>query len=161
VNVFTCDSRARPTTDSRIGFHFFEGSCMSSHVIPELDLRQIPESAVLRSSCHRQLEVSGFCMFATPRLHRITIPEVHAFTNPRLRRFQPSENCEFPVPEKRASRTLSNPDVSRVTGFPEFPNTSPSGKWVDSDDPIPRIFRTLERLDRGRFCGTTPPRPYK
>jgi hypothetical protein len=29
-------------------------------------------------------------------------------------------------------------DVSRVTGFPEFPNTSPSGKQVDSDDPIPR-----------------------
>jgi hypothetical protein len=31
-----------------------------------------------------------------------------------------------------------NLDVSRVTGFPEFPNTSPSGKRVDSDDPIPR-----------------------
>jgi hypothetical protein len=30
-----------------------------------------------------------------------------------------------------------NLDVSRVTGFPEFPNTSPSGKRVDSDDPIP------------------------
>jgi hypothetical protein len=29
-------------------------------------------------------------------------------------------------------------DVSRVTGFTEFPNTSPSGKRVDSDDPIPR-----------------------
>jgi hypothetical protein len=67
-----------------------------------------------------------------------------------------------------------------VTGFLEFPNTSPSGKRVDSDDPIPRIFRkfskkrhpqnvggdtrrleTLERLDRGRFRGTTRPRPYK
>jgi hypothetical protein len=77
-------------------------------------------------------------------------------------------------------RTLSNSDVSRVTGFPEFPNTSPSGKRVDSDDLIPRIFRksskkrhprnvggdtrrpeALERLDRGRFRGTTPPRPYK
>jgi hypothetical protein len=31
-----------------------------------------------------------------------------------------------------------NLDVSRVIGFPEFPNTGPSGKWVDSDDPIPR-----------------------
>jgi hypothetical protein len=67
-----------------------------------------------------------------------------------------------------------------VTGFPEFPNTSPSGKRVDSDDPIPWVFRkfskkrhprnvrgdtrrpeTLERLDRGRFRGTTPPHPYK
>jgi hypothetical protein len=63
-----------------------------------------------------------------------------------------------------------------VTGFPEFPNTSPSRKRVDSDDPIPRIFRkfskkhhprnvggdtrrpeTLERFDRGRFRGTIPP----
>jgi hypothetical protein len=25
-----------------------------------------------------------------------------------------------------------------VTDFPEFPNTSPSGKRVDSDDPIPQ-----------------------
>jgi hypothetical protein len=71
-------------------------------------------------------------------------------------------------------------DVSRVTGFPEFPNTSPSGKRVDSDDPIPRIFpkfskkrhtrnvggdtrhpKTLQRSNQGRFRGTTPPRPYK
>jgi hypothetical protein len=75
---------------------------------------------------------------------------------------------------------LSNPNVSRVMGFPEFPNTSPSGKRVDSDDPIPRLFRkfskkrhprnvggdtrrteTLKRLSRGRFRGTTPPRLYK
>jgi hypothetical protein len=33
---------------------------------------------------------------------------------------------------------LGKIDVSRVTGFPEFPNTSPSGKRVDSDDPITR-----------------------
>jgi hypothetical protein len=63
-----------------------------------------------------------------------------------------------------------------VTGFPEFPNTSPSGKRVDSDDPIPRTFRkfskkrhprnvggntrhpkTPQRSNRGRFHGTTPP----
>jgi hypothetical protein len=34
-------------------------------------------------------------------------------------------------------------DVSRVTDFPEFPNTSPSGKRVDSDDPIPRTFQNF------------------
>jgi hypothetical protein len=95
---------------------------MSSRVTLELGLRQIPESAALPSSCHRQLEVPGFCMFATPRLHRIMISELHTFANPRLRGFQASENRELPVPEKHASRTLSNPDVSRVTGFPEFPN---------------------------------------
>jgi hypothetical protein len=67
-----------------------------------------------------------------------------------------------------------------VTGFPEFPNTSPSGKRVDSDDLIPQTFQklskkhhprnvggdmrrleTLERLYRGGFRGTTPPHPYK
>jgi hypothetical protein len=145
MNVFTRDSRTRPSTDSRIGFRFFIGSCMSSRVTPELGLRQIPESAALRSSRYRQLEVPGFCMFATPRLHRIMIPELHAFANPRLRRFQASENRELPVPEKHASRTLSNPDVSSVTGFPEFPNTSPSGKRVDSGDPIPQIFRKFSK----------------
>jgi hypothetical protein len=65
-----------------------------------------------------------------------------------------------------------------VTGFPEFPNTSPSGKRVDSDDPIPWTFwkfgkkchprnvggdtrrpETLQRSDRGQFRGTTPPPP--
>jgi hypothetical protein len=67
-----------------------------------------------------------------------------------------------------------------VTGFLEFPNTSPSGKRVDSDDPIPRVLRKFSkkrhprnvggdtrrpinqgRLNRGVFRGTTPPRPYK
>jgi hypothetical protein len=32
-----------------------------------------------------------------------------------------------------------------VTGFPEFPNTSPSGKRVDSDDPIPRTFQNFSK----------------
>jgi hypothetical protein len=32
-----------------------------------------------------------------------------------------------------------------VTGFPEFPNTGPSGKRVDSDDPIPRIFQKFSK----------------
>jgi hypothetical protein len=116
------DSRTRSSTDSRIGLRFFVDSCTSSRATPELGPRQIPESAALRSSRHRQLEVPGFCMFATPRLHRITIPELHTFANPKLRRFQTSENRKFPVPEKHVSRTLSNPDVSRMTGFPEFPN---------------------------------------
>jgi hypothetical protein len=30
-----------------------------------------------------------------------------------------------------------------VTGFPEFPNTSPSGKQVDSDDPFHESFGNL------------------
>jgi hypothetical protein len=108
MQVFARDSRTESPTDSRIGFCFFEGSCKSSRVIPELSPRQIPESAVLRSSRHRQLEVPGFCMFATLLRHRTTIPELHVFANPRLHRFQASENREFPVPKKHVSRTSSN-----------------------------------------------------
>jgi hypothetical protein len=70
-----------------------------------------------------------------------------------------------------------NLDVSRVTGFPEFPNTSPSGKRVDSNDPIPRTFHfskkrhprnvegdtrhpeTSQRSNRGAFA-ELPPRTY-
>jgi hypothetical protein len=130
MNVFTRDSQTRSSTDSRISLCFFVGSCMSSRVTPELGLRQIPESAALRSSCHRQLEVPGFCMFATPRLHRITIPELRTFANPRLRRFQASENREFPVPEKHVSRTLSNLNVSRVTVFLNSPTLDPRGSGL-------------------------------
>jgi hypothetical protein len=101
VNVITRDSRTGSSTDSRIGLRFFIGSCMSLRVIPERP-RRIPESIVLRSSRHRQLEVPGFRMFVTPFLHRIKIPELRTFANLRL------QSCEFPAPEKHVSRTLSN-----------------------------------------------------
>jgi hypothetical protein len=96
------------STDSRIGLRFFIGSCMSSRVTSEQGSRQILESAVLRSSRHRQLEVPGLRMSVTPSLHRIKIPELHTFANSRLHRFQASENREFPAPEKHVSRTSSN-----------------------------------------------------
>jgi hypothetical protein len=120
-------SRVTPEPGPRqipdFGFRFFEDSCMSSRVTPELGPRQIPESAIFRSLRPRQLEVLGFRMFVTPPLHRTTIPEFHAFGNPRLHRFQASENREFPVPEKHVSRNFIKLNVSRVTGFPEFPNS--------------------------------------
>jgi hypothetical protein len=108
VNVITRDTRTGSSTDSRIGLRFFIGSCMSSRVTPDLGPRRIPESAVLRSSRHRQLEVPGFRMFVTLFLHRVKIPKLRTFANPRLHRFQASENREFPAPEKHVSRTLSD-----------------------------------------------------
>jgi hypothetical protein len=77
-------------------------------------------------------------MFGTPRLHRFKIPESRMFAILRLRRSKIPENREFFAPENTHLKNFVKLDVSRVTGFPEFPNTSPSGKWVDSDDPIPR-----------------------
>jgi hypothetical protein len=53
------------------------------------------------------------------------------FAIPRLRRFKILENRECFAPEKTHLKNFVKLDVSRVTGFPEFPNTSPSGKRVD------------------------------
>jgi hypothetical protein len=154
---------------------------MSSRVTPELGPQQIPESALLlRRFAPPPARGSGLPYVRDPIASRINIPELHTFANSRLHRFQTSENRGFPAPEKHVSRTFVKLNVSRVTGFPKFPNTSPSGKRVDSDDPIPRILRkfskkrhprnvggdtrrpgALERLNRGRFRGTTPLHPYK
>jgi hypothetical protein len=82
-----------------MGPRFSAGSRMSTRLTPEQGLQQIPESAVLQSSGHRQFEIPGFRMFVTPLLHRIKIPEFCTFANSRLRRFQASENREFPAPE--------------------------------------------------------------
>jgi hypothetical protein len=79
------------------------------------------------------------------------------------------------LPLKSCITNFINLDVSRVTGFYEFPNTSPSGKRVDSDDFIPRTFQnfskklhpqnvggdtrhpeTLQRLNRGAFAELPP-----
>jgi hypothetical protein len=53
-------------------------------------------------------------------------------------RIQDSWKSRMLCPWKTHHKNFVKLDVSRVTGFPEFPNTSPSGKRVDSDDPIPR-----------------------
>jgi hypothetical protein len=99
---------------------FFAGSWISPCMTPELGPRQTPESAALRSSRHRQLEISGFRMFATPHLLRITIPEIRKFANLKLRRFQAPENREIPAPEKHTSRTSSN---STFRGWRVFLNS--------------------------------------
>jgi hypothetical protein len=93
---------------------------MSTRLTPELSPWQIPESAILRSSGHRQFEIPGFRMFVTPFLHRIKIPELCTFADSRLLRFQASENREFPAPEKHVSRTLLN---STFRGWRVFLNS--------------------------------------
>jgi hypothetical protein len=108
VNVFASNSRTWSSAVSRIGPRFSAGSRTPTRLTPELSPRQVLESAVLRSSGHRQFEIPSFRMFMTPLLHRIKIPELCTFANSRLHRFQASENREFPAPEKHASRTLLN-----------------------------------------------------
>jgi hypothetical protein len=52
----------------------------------------------------------------------------------------PSHEAELSIPKviHKFIRELCKTDVSRVKGFCPIPNTSPSGKRVDSDNPIPR-----------------------
>jgi hypothetical protein len=126
------------------------------------------------------VQVPGPRVFMSPPFHRIKIPELCTFANLRLRRSRTSWIREFPAPEKHTLRMPLDCDVSRVMCFPEFPNTSPSGKRVDSDDPIPRTFRKFSkkrhprnvggdtrhsgsqrRLNRDGLRETAPPRPYK
>jgi hypothetical protein len=108
------------------------------------------------------------------------IPELHIFANPRLRRFQASENCEFPVPEKHVSITLSNLTFRGWRVFLNSPTVAPRGSGLTPTIRFHEYFgnlvkkrhprnvggdtcrpETLEQLGRGRFRGTTPPRPYK
>jgi hypothetical protein len=130
------------------------------------------------SKLHRS-KVPSHRAFATPRLREFGTPDRRAFATPRLREFQTPDPRDFLVPENIFTNFM-NLDVSRVTGFPEFSNTSPSGKRVDSDDPIPRTFQNfsqktspserrrghvspgnLATVESRHVRRTTAPRPYK
>jgi hypothetical protein len=112
--------------------------------------------------------------FTGPRFLKIACPRLQGFTGSRFLKIANA------LPLKTYLKNFVKLDVSRVAGFPEFPNTSPSGKQVYSDDPIPRTFwkfskkchprnvggdtrhpETSQRSNRGRFRGTTLLRPYK
>jgi hypothetical protein len=79
---------------------------------------------VFTSSLLRSFAGSRFQIFAHSRLW--------SFVGSRFQIFASS------IFLKTYFTNFINLDISRVTGFPEFPNTSPLGKRVDSDDPIPR-----------------------
>jgi hypothetical protein len=114
-------------------------------VTSELDLRQISNFAdswlrVFASSRLRSFAGSRFQISARSRLLSFAGSRFPIFASLRLLSFAGSR---FPIFAssmflKTHFTNFINLDVSRVTGFPEFPNTSPSGKRVDSDDPIPR-----------------------
>jgi hypothetical protein len=103
----------------------------------ELRRFEIPDHRTFATLRLRRFKIPDLPTFATLRLRRFKIPDLRTFVTLRLRRFK--------IPDFVGSMFLKthhtnfiNLDVSRVIGFPEFPNTSPSGKRVDSDDPIPR-----------------------
>jgi hypothetical protein len=93
---------------------------LSPFATSELDFRQIPELAVLRSSWLRRFEIPDFCMFTTSRLRRFKIPENRMFATLRLRRSKIPENRKCLAPEKHISRTSLN---SMFRGWRVFLNS--------------------------------------
>jgi hypothetical protein len=68
-----------------------------------------------------QVRGSGLHEFATSRLHRFMASDHRTFATFRLCKFFVHENIIHEFHEL---------DVSRVTGFPEFPKTSPRGSGL-------------------------------
>jgi hypothetical protein len=57
---------------------------------------------------------------------------------------------------------FDSPTLRGWQGFTKFPNTSPSGKRVDSDDPFPRKPLNLGKKCHPQSVGvdTRPPEPH-
>jgi hypothetical protein len=144
-NVFFISYFYKPATSSHSKLGLFGTTTLtllltSSWTSPfatfELDFRQIPELAILRSSWLRRFEIPEFRMFPTLRLRRFKIPENRMFATlrlhrskipenlmsatPRLRRSQIAENRKFLSPEKHISRTSLN---SMFRGWRVFLNS--------------------------------------
>jgi hypothetical protein len=109
---------------------------------------QTPDFMVLQIHDSGSSQVRDLRSFAGPRLQIFTSSRLPSFTGSRFQIFASSRLRSFAGSRFQifaGSRFLKTHltnfvklDVSRVTGFPKFPNNSPSGKRVDSDDPIPR-----------------------
>jgi hypothetical protein len=147
---------------------------------------QDSRSLQVRDSGLRRSKALDLRKFTILELHKFKIPDLHKFASPSfagpgLRIFASSRFWSFTGSRflKTHFTNFVKLDVSRVTGFPEFPNTSPLGKRVDSDVPIPRKSQNFskkrhprnvgvdtrppeisQRSNRGEFL-KLPPRPYK
>jgi hypothetical protein len=127
---------------------FFVGSWMSSRVTPELGPRQIPESAFAslqfvnvfsrdsRTGSPTDSRISRSSKFAPSPARGSGLLHVRDSTSspnhdPRtsyIREFEVSQvlglrKSWVPCPWKTSLKNFVKPNVSRVTGFPEFPNT--------------------------------------
>jgi hypothetical protein len=103
---------------------------------------QDSRSSQVRDSELRRSRASNLRKFAISELHRFKIPDLHKFATPSFAGFLKTHFTNF-----------IKLDVSRVTGFPKFPNTSPSGKRVDSNDPIPRKSQNFSKKRHPRNVG--------
>jgi hypothetical protein len=84
-----------------------------------------------RISCPPKFVPSPARGFRLPRVHDsesspIQDSRIRMFANLKLRRSRTPENREFPAPEKTYLKNFVKLNVSRVMGFPEFPNSTES-----------------------------------
>jgi hypothetical protein len=121
------DSEASQVRDSRPSrVHDSEASQVQdsrSSCVRDFEASQVRDS---RSSCVRDFEAS---------------------------QVRDSRSSRMPCSGKTHFTNFIKLDVLRVTGFPECPNTSPSGKRVDSDDPIPRKSQNFSKKRHPRNVG--------
>jgi hypothetical protein len=101
----------------------------------------------LTGSRFRAIVRSRFRGFESSGVQSTAHSRLQDFVSSRLQIFVSS------LPLKTCITNFINLDVSRVTGFSEFPNTGPSGKRVDSDDPIPRTFQNFSKKRHPRNVG--------
>jgi hypothetical protein len=121
--------------------------------LPNLTSSRLPNFTDSRfhdfaGSWRRVFTSSRLWSFKDSRFQIIARSRLWGFTGSRFQIFARSWLWGFAGPRfqvfvsymflKTNYTNFINLDVSRVTGFPEFPNTSPSGKRVDSNDPIPQ-----------------------
>jgi hypothetical protein len=127
-----------------------------------LGFPQIPESFTHNS------RISGvwthnFASSLIPELCGFKIPDLRRFDHPAtVSRFTRNSQIQLLFSHiiwKLISWNPANPTLRGCKVFPEFPNTSPSGKRVDSDDPIPRKLSNSGKKRHPRNVGvdTRPP----
>jgi hypothetical protein len=145
---------------------FRKSSCVVTpefvfHHIPEF--HRFPKFVALQVHGFESLRIRDFGALAGSRFRAITRSRLRGFegsglqitAHSRLQNFVSSSLQIFAssLPLKSCITNFINLDVSRVTGFYEFPNTSPSGKRVDSDDPIPQTFQNFSKKRHPRNVG--------
>jgi hypothetical protein len=137
------DSRTRPPSYSRI------------LQIPEVRGSAGSRLQVFANSRLRGFVGSRFQAIACSRLRGFVSFSFQIFASSRFRDFMSFGFQIFAssLLLKTYTTNFINLDVSRVPGFPEFPNTSPSRKRVDSDDPIPRTIQNFSKKRDPRNVG--------
>jgi hypothetical protein len=132
-------------------------------------ISQTPDFVVSQVHDSGSSQVRDLRGFAGPRFQIFTSSRLSSFACPGLRIFASSRFWSFAGSRFQifaGSRFLKTYfmnfiklDILMVTSFPEFPNTSPSGKRVHSDDPIPRKSQNFSKKRHPRNVGvdTRPP----